>query len=470
MIEINNISKVFRTSEVETVALNHVNLDVKEGEFVAIMGPSGCGKSTLLNILGLLDNPTEGSYKLLGQEVADLKEKERTRVRKGKLGFVFQSFNLIDELNVYENVELPLTYLGVKAGERKRMVEDILKRMNISHRAKHFPQQLSGGQQQRVAIARAIVCEPKVLLLDEPLGALDLKMRKEMQLELKAIHRNVGITFVYVTHDQEEALTMSDKIVVVNDGVIQQIGTPKKIYDEPSNAFVADFIGESNILSGLMIKDFKVCFLDTLFDCEDKGFAKNEPVDLVIRPEDITIYRDGVSGQLGGKVVSSVFKGTWYEMEIECNGYEFTVQSTVEAKPGDEVRLGVTPDGIHIMKKLRTVNTFKGEVEDESTVRFCGGSFEVGTHGLQKGDTVNVSVPFDAVELTDDEEDGVIGANVTQILYKGTYYQVQIYTDTDEDFYIDTTDEWDIDDRVGVKVLADKIKVEKAEETEDEEV
>lgn len=157
-------------------------------------------------------------------------------------------------------------------------------------------------------------------------------------------------------------------------------------------------------------------------------------------------------------------------MEIECNGYEFTVQSTVEAKPGDEVRLGVTPDGIHIMKKLRTVNTFKGEVEDESTVRFCGGSFEVGTHGLQKGDTVNVSVPFDAVELTDDEEDGVIGANVTQILYKGTYYQVQIYTDTDEDFYIDTTDEWDIDDRVGVKVLADKIKVEKAEEIEDEEV
>ena len=187
MIEINNISKVFRTSEVETVALNHVSLDVKEGEFVAIMGPSGCGKSTLLNILGLLDNPTEGSYKLLGQEVADLKEKERTRVRKGKLGFVFQSFNLIDELNVYENVELHLTYLGVKASERKRMVEDILKRMNIRHRAKHFPQQLSGGQQQRVAIARALENEPKVLLLDEPLSALDLKLRKDMQNELKKI-------------------------------------------------------------------------------------------------------------------------------------------------------------------------------------------------------------------------------------------------------------------------------------------
>ena len=174
-MKINDISKVFRTSEVETVALNHVNLEVKEGEFVAIMGPSGCGKSTLLNILGLLDNPTEGSYKLLGQEVADLKEKERTRVRKGKLGFVFQSFNLIDELNVYENVELPLTYLGVKAGERKRMVDDILKRMNISHRAKHFPQQLSGGQQQRVAIARAVVTNPKLILADEPTGNLDSK-------------------------------------------------------------------------------------------------------------------------------------------------------------------------------------------------------------------------------------------------------------------------------------------------------
>ena len=189
MIEINNISKVFRTSEVETVALNHVNLDVKEGEFVAIMGPSGCGKSTLLNILGLLDNPTEGSYKLLGQEVADLKEKERTRVRKGKLGFVFQSFNLIDELNVYENVELPLTYLGVKAGERKRMVEDILKRMNISHRAKHFPQQLSGGQQQRVAIARAVVTNPKLILADEPTGNLDSKNGAEVMNLLTELNK-----------------------------------------------------------------------------------------------------------------------------------------------------------------------------------------------------------------------------------------------------------------------------------------
>ena len=221
MIEINNISKVFRTSEVETVALNHVNLDVKEGEFVAIMGPSGCGKSTLLNILGLLDNPTEGSYKLLGQEVADLKEKERTRVRKGKLGFVFQSFNLIDELNVYENVELPLTYLGVKASERKRMVEDILKRMNISHRAKHFPQQLSGGQQQRVAIARAVVTNPKLILADEPTGNLDSKNGAEVMNLLTELNKE-GTTIIMVTHDAFVA-SYSTKMLYMKDGKIDKI-------------------------------------------------------------------------------------------------------------------------------------------------------------------------------------------------------------------------------------------------------
>lgn len=218
MIQIENISKVFRTSEVETVALNHVNLNVKEGEFVAIMGPSGCGKSTLLNILGLLDNPTEGSYKLLGEEVAELKEKERTRVRKGKLGFVFQSFNLIDELNVYENVELPLTYLGIKASERRRMVEDILKRMNISHRAKHFPQQLSGGQQQRVAIARAVVTECKLLLADEPTGNLDSVNGIEVMELLSELNRQ-GTTIIIVTHSQRDA-KYAHRVIQLLDGQI----------------------------------------------------------------------------------------------------------------------------------------------------------------------------------------------------------------------------------------------------------
>ena len=218
MIQINNLSKVFRTSEVETVALNQVNLEVKEGEFVAIMGPSGCGKSTLLNILGLLDNPTEGSYKLLGQEVADLKEKERTRVRKGKIGFVFQSFNLIDELNVFENVELPLTYLGIKSSERKERVMSILKRMAISHRAKHFPQQLSGGQQQRVAIARAVVTNPKLILADEPTGNLDSKNGAEV-IKLLSELNSEGTTIVMVTHSQHDA-SFAHRTVHLFDGSI----------------------------------------------------------------------------------------------------------------------------------------------------------------------------------------------------------------------------------------------------------
>ena len=232
MIEINNISKVFCTSEVETVALNHVNLEVKEGEFVAIMGPSGCGKSTLLNILGLLDNPTEGSYKLLGQEVADLKEKERTRVRKGQLGFVFQSFNLIDELNVYENVELPLTYLGVKAGERKRMVDDILKRMNIGHRAKHFPQQLSGGQQQRVAIARALAMKPKMLLFDEPTSALDPELVGDVLTVMKEVALE-GMTMAVVTHEMQFARSVSSRVVFMDKGYIVEEGSPEEIFSRP---------------------------------------------------------------------------------------------------------------------------------------------------------------------------------------------------------------------------------------------
>lgn len=218
MIEINNLSKVFRTSEVETVALNQVNLQVNEGEFVAIMGPSGCGKSTLLNILGLLDNPTEGSYKLFGQEVADLHEKDRTRVRKGKIGFVFQSFNLIDELNVFENVELPLTYLGYKAAERKQRVQEILKRMNISHRAKHFPQQLSGGQQQRVAIARAVVTNPKLILTDEPTGNLDSKNGAEVMNLLTELNKE-GTTVIMVTHSQHDA-SFAHRTVHLFDGSI----------------------------------------------------------------------------------------------------------------------------------------------------------------------------------------------------------------------------------------------------------
>ena len=242
MIQIENISKVFRTTEVETVALNHVNLEVKEGEFVAIMGPSGCGKSTLLNILGLLDNPTEGSYRLLGEEVAGLKEKERTGVRKGKLGFVFQSFNLIDELNVFENVELPLTYLGIKSSERRRMVEDILKRMNISHRAKHFPQQLSGGQQQRVAIARAVASNPKVLLCDEATSALDPATTRSILELLKDINRRLGLTILLITHEMDVVKRICDCVAVISNGELIEQDTVSEVFSHPKTPLAQKFI------------------------------------------------------------------------------------------------------------------------------------------------------------------------------------------------------------------------------------
>ena len=478
IIEVKNVTKVFD----DVTVIDDINLSIRRGQFVTLLGPSGCGKTTLLRMIAGFETPTSGNIYIENTEVTDIPPYRRP------VNTVFQKYALFPHLNVFNNIAygLKLKKIAYKTTDKNgnevektrsytkaeiaEKVNNALKMVGLDDYGHRNVTSLSGGQQQRVAIARALVCEPKVLLLDEPLGALDLKMRKEMQIELTKMHRELGITFIYVTHDQEEALTMSDVVVVINDGVIQQIGAPKKIYDEPANAFVADFIGESNILSGVMVKDFAVKFLDTVFACEDKGFNRNEPVDLVVRPEDIKLYpADSEKGQLTGKVLSSVFKGTWYEMEVLANGYEFTVQSTAESKVGDEVRLGIKPDGIHIMKKLRTVNEFRGRISGENTVDFCDGNFEFNNeNGIERGVEVKVSVPFDAVELTDDESDGTIGGNVTQTLYKGNYYQVQIYTDTDEDFYTDTTDEWDIGDRVGIKVDSAKISVEVIEEEKDE--
>ena len=459
IIEVRSITKVFDGVTV----IDDLNLSIKKGQFVTLLGPSGCGKTTLLRIIAGFESPTEGNVFILGEDMTDVPPYKRP------INTVFQRYALFPHLNVFKNVAYGLKVKKTDKNTIKEKVEAALKLVGLEGYDKRNVTSLSGGQQQRVAIARALVCEPSVLLLDEPLGALDLKMRKEMQSELIAMHKRLGITFIYVTHDQEEALTMSDVVVVMNDGVIQQIGTPQNIYDEPANAFVANFIGESNIISGIMLCDYKVKFLDTEIDCLDKGFDKNEKVDLVIRPEDINLYTvESGKGQFEGKILSSVFKGTYYEMEIEANGYEFTVQSTKERQTGTVIRMGIKPDGIHIMKKLRSVNEFRGEVCSENTVWFCGGEFEFeNTENLEKGESVKIEIGFDAVTLTDDEKDGVIGANVTQSLYKGNYYQVQVYTDTDEDFYIDTTDEWDNNDRVGILIDKSKIKVTKAED-EDE--
>ena len=463
IIEIKGITKVFDGVTV----LDNLSLGIKRGQFVTLLGPSGCGKTTLLRLIAGFETPTEGEIYIEGTPITSIPPFKRP------VNTVFQKYALFPHLNVFKNVAFGLKLKkfadpSAKKGFRKftkaeieNKVNKALKLVGLEDYGHRDVNSLSGGQQQRVAIARAIVCEPKVLLLDEPLGALDLKMRKEMQIELKKMHENLGITFIFVTHDQEEALTMSDVVVVMNDGVIQQMARPKKIYDEPSNAFVADFIGESNILSGVMEKDFSISFLGKSLACVDKGFEKNERIDVVIRPEDIIIKEGTGKGHFDGVVLSTVFKGTYYEMEVEASNYEFTVQSQKEFVKGTAVSLEIKPDSIHIMKKMLTINKHIGEVTGTNRVSFCGGEFEIPTDGFETGDEVLVYVPFTAIELTDDEKDGVIGANVTQSVYKGTYYQVQVFTDSDDDFYIDTSDEWDMDDRVGVKIDGEKVKLER---------
>ena len=473
IIEIKSITKIFEDG---VTVLDDISLSIKRGQFVTLLGPSGCGKTTLLRLIAGFDTPTEGEIYIEGVPITSIPPYKRP------VNTVFQKYALFPHLNVFKNVAFGLKLKKIpdpsaKKGERrytkqeiKEKVEKALKLVGLEDYGHRDVNSLSGGQQQRVAIARAIVCEPKVLLLDEPLGALDLKMRKGMQIELKKMHEELGITFIFVTHDQEEALTMSDMIVVMNDGVIQQVAQPKKIYDEPNNAFVADFIGESNIFPGIMEKDFTVSILGKSLFCVDKGFEKNEKVDVVIRPEDIKISDGAGKGVFDGEVLTTVFKGTYYEMEVLSCGYEFTVQSQKEFKTGSVVSLAIDPDSIHIMKQMLTINKYIGKITGENCVTFCGGDFEIDTNGFETGDEVIVYVPFGAIELTDDEEDGVIGANVTQSLYKGTYYQVQVFTDSDDDFYIDTADEWDMDDRVGIKIDSSKVRLERYEPEKAEEI
>ena len=316
LIKVEDMCKVYNPGENEVRALDHVNLEIKTGEFVAIIGQSGSGKSTFMNMLGCLDVPTSGKYFLNGTDVSTMKDNDLSVVRNKEIGFIFQGFNLIANLNAIENVELPLIYRGIDRKTRHKLAIDALKLVGLEKRMTHKPSEMSGGQQQRVAIARALVNEPHVLLLDEPLGALDLKLRKEMQYELKRIQQEVGITFIFVTHDQEEALTMSDKIVVMRAGEIQQVGTPEDIYNEPANRYVANFIGESNIIPGRMLEDYKVRFDDKTFECVDFGFKPGQPVDVVIRPEDLDIVPVS-EGKLTGTVDSVLFKGVHYELVVE---------------------------------------------------------------------------------------------------------------------------------------------------------
>lgn len=358
VVELKNISVTFDEEKV----LDHIDLKIKDKEFVTLLGPSGCGKTTTLRVIAGFVRPDEGDVLFEGESISALPPHKR------QVNTIFQRYALFPHLNVYENIAFGLRVKKVPEKEIKQAVADILKLVNLSGYEKRNIAKLSGGQQQRVAIARAIINHPKVLLLDEPLAALDLKLRKDMQVELKNIQKSLGITFIFVTHDQEEALAMSDTVVVMNEGIIQQIGTPQDIYNEPENAFVADFIGESNILDGIMKKDFLAVINGREFECLDSGFNPNERVDIVIRPEDVDIVPLD-KGMLEGEVTSVTFLGVHYEIIVDVCGFKWMIQTTDEHKVGERVGLFIEPDALHVMKKSKysgmygDYSTFSDEIE-----------------------------------------------------------------------------------------------------------
>lgn len=372
IISLKNISVSFNG---ETI-LKNFNLDIDDGEFVTFLGPSGCGKTTTLRIIGGFVNPDEGDILFEGNRINEVPAYKRP------VNTIFQKYALFPHLNVHDNVAFGMKVKKKSSAETRERVKEMLRMVSLEGFEKRNVTELSGGQQQRVAIARALANYPRVLLLDEPLGALDLKLRKDMQTELKNIQKQTGITFIFVTHDQEEALSMSDTVVVMDKGQIQQIGTPQDIYNEPQNAFVADFIGESNIIDGTMIDDFLVEFAGKKFKCLDKGFNKNQKVDVVIRPEDIEVVSTE-KGDISGVVTSVTFKGVHYEIIVDIDNFKWMIQSTKYQSPGSKIGLLLGPDDIHIMKK----SVYSEQVGDYSA--FSDEMYEVyGEHNneLEKGE------------------------------------------------------------------------------------
>lgn len=348
-IELINISKAYGDHHV----IKDLSLEIEDAEFLTLLGPSGCGKTTILRIIGGFEEPDQGRVVFEGRDITDLPAYKRP------VNTLFQSYSLFPHLNVYDNVAFGLKIKGLKDSEIRPQVAEMLRLVNLSGYEKRRVDRLSGGQQQRIAMARALINRPEVLLLDEPFGALDLKLRKDMQIELKRIQQQLGITFIFVTHDQEEALTLSDRIIVLNEGIIQQIGTPIDIYNEPINAYVADFIGESNILEGIMHADYDVTFSGRRFECVDVDFYPNEAVDVVIRPEDVEIVAPE-KGMLQGEVKTCLFMGVHYEMQIQVGEETYLVHTTIPREVGQTVGLVIIPENIHVMRK--------GEVEGDEDI------------------------------------------------------------------------------------------------------
>ena len=416
LIELRDVSKEYDGD----LALDHVNLYINDGEFLTLLGPSGCGKTTMLRLIAGFIMPTTGQILMNGTDIAKVPPYKR------EINTVFQKYALFPHLNVFDNIAFGLRIKKTPKDQIEQKVEAMLKLVNLEGYGKRWIEQLSGGQQQRVAIARALVNQPKVLLLDEPLGALDLKLRKEMQVELKRMQQQLGITFIYVTHDQEEALTMSDTIVVMKDGVIQQIGKPTDIYNEPNNPFVADFIGESNIVPAVMLDDYKVRMKGLTFKCVDAGFGKNVEVDVVIRPEDIDIVAPE-KARVVGKVVSVVFMGVHYEIDVDCGGYEWVVHTTDYAAVGDTVGISIPPDAIHVMKKTREKNLFDAEVwPNEGMIYIDNVGFPANDlEEYDKKEIALVEIAPEKVQIVN-PQDAKLTGTVKSCMFLGTHYQITI--------------------------------------------
>lgn len=467
IIELKNILRVFEDG---FAAVDGFNLEVKKGEFVTFLGPSGCGKTTTLRMIAGFEIPTSGEILLDGREISKLPPNKRP------INTVFQRYALFPHLNIFDNIAFGLKLKKLPNQEIVKKVKRVLEMVDLEGFEKRKVSTLSGGQQQRIAIARALVNEPEILLLDEPLGALDLKMRKEMQLELKNMHEKLGITFIYVTHDQEEALTMSDKIVVMSEGKIQQIGTPEDIYNEPKNAFVADFIGDSNIFNGIMTGKLRVRFCGAEFECLD-DVAEGTKIDAVVRPEDVVITTPD-KGAIKGVVTSVIFKGIHYEITVQSGKNEIVIQSTKSAKTGEEVGLNIEPDGIHIMvsetamnhieaglNKSYELDIFDGELDFNITDVLAGSKLVDNVLVDASGNEIDpdklkiiLSVLPEDIEMSDEEDAGIVNGHIINLIYKGDHYSYVVRTDDEEDFIVDDEDLWNMDDRVSLIIPQDKIK------------